>query len=65
MHVEVVAIYCGDDMLEARRRLAEKTVPREWDILIFEQTTQTADAPTLELHRAFVGQTGEYRAGPI
>lgn len=62
---QVVAIYRGDEMLKARRRLAGRTVPREWDILIFEQTTQTADAPTLELHRAFVGETGEYRAGPI
>lgn len=65
MDTEVVAIYRGDEMLEARRRLAERTVLSEWDILIFEQTTQTADAPTLELHRAFVGETGEYRAGPI
>lgn len=62
---EVVAIYRADEMLQARRRLAERTTPREWDILIFEQTTQTADAPTLELHRAFVGETGEYRAGRI
>jgi hypothetical protein len=52
-------------MLEARRRLAEKAVPRAWDILLLEQTTQTADAPTLELHRAFVGSGGEYRAGPV
>jgi peptide/nickel transport system substrate-binding protein len=63
--VEVeVTLYGREEMREARRRLAEKTVPREWDLLLLEQTTQTADAPTLELHRAFVGVSGEYRAGP-
>lgn len=60
-----VTVYRGEEMRHARRRLAEKTAPREWDILLIEQTTQTADAPTLELHRAFVGVTGEYRAGPV
>ena len=30
-----------------------------------EHVTQTADAPPLELHRAFVGATGEFRAGPV
>ncbi|MDQ3555252.1 MAG: hypothetical protein M3409_00535 [Gemmatimonadota bacterium] len=63
--VEVeVTLYGREEMREARRRLAGKTVPREWDLLLLEQTTQTADAPTLELHRAFVGVSGEYRAGP-
>ncbi|MDP9371328.1 MAG: hypothetical protein M3Q65_02495, partial [Chloroflexota bacterium] len=60
-----VAIYRGEELLEARRRLAERATPREWDIMLLEQTAQTADAPTLELHRAFVGATGEYRAGPV
>ena len=32
-------------MLAARRRLAEKKLPRECDVLLVEQTTQTADAP--------------------
>jgi peptide/nickel transport system substrate-binding protein len=39
--------------------------PREWDILILEQTAQAADGVALELHRAFVGEAGEYRAGPV
>ena len=51
--------------MQARRLLAEKVLPREWDVLILEQASQTADAPPLELHRAFVGATGEYRAGPV
>ncbi len=29
------------------------------------QGAQTADAPPLEQHRAFVGETGEFRAGPV
>lgn len=52
-------------MLAAWRRLAEKRLPREWDVLFVEQTTQTADAPALELHRAVAGASGEYRAGPV
>ncbi len=34
-------------------------------MFILEQGTQTADAPTLELHHAVVGASGEYRAGPV
>lgn len=34
-------------------------------MLIVQQGTQSSDAPALELHRAFVGRTGEYRAGPV
>jgi ABC-type transport system substrate-binding protein len=60
-----VTVYRGEEKPQARRRLAEKVLPREWDVLLLEQVTQTADAPTLELHRAFVGATGEYRAGPV
>ncbi len=60
-----VIVYRGEEEFEARRRLAEKNLPFEWDILLLEQVTQTADAPSLELHRAFVGETGEYRAGPV
>ena len=52
-------------MLAARRRLAEKKLPRECDVLLVEQTKQTADAPALELHRAGDGASGEYRAGPV
>jgi hypothetical protein len=52
-------------MLAVRRRLAEKKLPREWDVLLVEQTTQTAVAPALELHRALVGASGEYRVGPV
>jgi peptide/nickel transport system substrate-binding protein len=53
------------EKLEVRRRLAEKTAPQPWDILLLEQGPQAADVPPLELHRAFVGATGEWRAGPI
>ncbi len=60
-----LTVYRGEEKTEARRRLAQKTLPREWDILLWEQVTQTADAPPHELHRAFVGATGEYRAGPV
>jgi ABC-type transport system substrate-binding protein len=60
-----VTVYRGDEERQARRRLAERDLPREWDILIWEQAAQAADGPPLELHRAFVGETGEYRAGPV
>ncbi|MDQ3762377.1 MAG: hypothetical protein M3460_12050 [Actinomycetota bacterium] len=33
--------------------------------MIIEQGSQTADVPPLELHRAFVGRSGEFRAGPV
>ncbi len=42
-----------------------KTRPRDWDLLLWEHASQAADAPPLELHRAFVGASGEYRAGPV
>lgn len=60
-----VSVYRGEEKLRARSRLARKVLPREWDVLLLEQVAQTADAPPHELHRAFVGATGEYRAGPV
>jgi peptide/nickel transport system substrate-binding protein len=60
-----VAVVRGADEIDARRRLAEKDRPQDWDILILQQGAQAADAPPLEQHRAFVGETGEFRAGPV
>ncbi len=57
-----VAVLRGDDQREARRALAAKE-PRDWDVLLVEQGSQSVDAPPLELHRAFVGRSGELRAG--
>ena len=54
-----------EEKSRARRRLAEKVLPREWDVLRWEQVTQTADSPPHKLHCAFVGATGEYRAGSV
>ncbi len=63
--IEVEAeLLAADELPDARRRLIEKVVPHEWDVLIQHQGVQSADAPPLELHRAFVGLTGEHRAGP-
>ncbi len=50
---------------EARRRLAAKDAPQGWDVLLLDHGAQSADAPPLELHRAFVGRTGEFRSGPV
>lgn len=58
-------IHRGAARLEAKRQLAEKRTPHQWDIYILEQGAQSADAPPLELHRAFVGARGEWRAGRI
>ncbi|MDQ3607869.1 MAG: ABC transporter substrate-binding protein [Actinomycetota bacterium] len=55
----------GEEAAEARRALAEKDRPHPWHVLIVQQGMQSVDAPPLELHRAFVGSTGEYRAGPV
>jgi len=63
--IDVTIDRTRDAQLDTRRRLAEKVRPQEWDILIQEQGAQVADGPPLELHRAFVGETGEYRAGPV
>ncbi|MDP9405808.1 MAG: hypothetical protein M3O86_04285, partial [Actinomycetota bacterium] len=59
-----VSVVRGDEQREARRRLAAKE-PRDWDVLLLEQGSQSADVPPLELHRAFVGRSGEFRAGPV
>ena len=60
-----VTVVRGADEIDARRRLAEKDRPQDWDLLILQQGAQAADAPPLEQHRAFVGETGEFRAGPV
>jgi len=60
-----VTVVQGQDEHEARRRLAEKRGPFEWDVLLLQQTSQAADAPPMEQHRAFVGESGEFRAGPV
>jgi len=62
---EVVATYGGDEELRIRRKLAQKEAPWEWDVLVLEHGAQAADGPPLELHRAFAGATGEFRAGPV
>ncbi len=60
-----VTVYTGDESTTARRALAKKACPSPWDVLIVQQGGQSADVPPLELHRAFVGEDGEYRAGPV
>lgn len=62
---EVVATYSGDEELGIRRKLAQKGSPLEWDVLVLEHGAQAADGPPLELHGAFAGATGEFRAGPV
>ena len=64
LHAEVRGLK-GEEAADARRALAEKDRPRPWHVLIVQQGVQSADAPPLELHRAFAGRTGEYRAGPV
>lgn len=59
-----VTILRGSEVMDARRNLAERR-PRGWDILLYEQSAQAVDSVTLEFHRAFVGESGEYRAGPV
>ena len=49
----------------ARRRLAAKDGPQGWDVLLLDHGAQAADAPPIELHRAFAGRTGEFRSGPV
>jgi ABC-type oligopeptide transport system substrate-binding subunit len=63
--VEVeVSVRRGEQQREVRRRLAAKE-PGDWDVLLLEQGSQSVDVPPLELHRAFVGRSGELRAGPV
>lgn len=57
-------IHPANAELRVRRRLAEKKLPHEWDVFVFGHGAQSADGVALELHRAFVGKTGELRAGP-
>jgi peptide/nickel transport system substrate-binding protein len=64
--VEVeVRVYRDEEEHTVRRRLAEKDRPLGWDVLVLGHGAQAADAPPLELHRAFVGRSGEFRAGPV
>ncbi|TQN44336.1 peptide/nickel transport system substrate-binding protein [Blastococcus colisei] len=59
-----VSVLRRDDERETRRALAGKG-PRNWDVLLLEQGSQSVDVPPLELHRGFVGRSGEFRAGPV
>lgn len=59
-----VSVLRAEQEREARRRLAAKE-PRDSDLLVLEHGSQTVDVPPLELHRAFVGRSGDFRAGPV
>ncbi len=60
-----VVVHPVDAELRVRRRLAEKKLRHEWDVFVFGHGAQSADGVALELHRAFVGETGELRAGSV
>lgn len=64
LHVEVDVVDAERER-EVRRRLAAKNGPQGWDVLLLDHGAQSADAPPIELHRAFVGRTGEFRSGPV
>lgn len=63
VEVEVI-VYGGEQESPVRRRLAEKKLSQNWDVLILGHGAQFAESVVPELHRAFVGATGEFRAGP-
>ena len=60
-----VTIRTAEDEPRLRRRLAEKGLGQEWDVFIHEHGAQLLGSVVPELHRAFVGATGEFRAGPV
>ena len=60
-----VTIRTAEDEPRLRRRLAEKGLGQEWDVFIHEHGAQLLNSVVPELHRAFVGATGEFRAGPV
>jgi len=59
-----VSVLDHEQQYEARRRLAERS-SGGWDVLLLDHGSQSADVPPVELHRAFVGRSGEFRAGPV
>jgi len=59
-----VTVLSAEEAQDARRALAERRTSG-WDVLIWEQSPQSIDGPPLELHRAFIGKSGEYRTGPV
>jgi ABC-type transport system substrate-binding protein len=65
IQTELKIIRDPQDLRRAQRQLIEKERPLDWDIFIQEQRAQAADTVVLELHRALVGATGEFRAGPV
>jgi len=62
---EVLTLDEDAEARERRRLVEDKQGPRDWHVLLVLQGNQSIDAPPLELHRAFAGETGEYRAGPV
>jgi ABC-type oligopeptide transport system substrate-binding subunit len=64
IRVDVHVLRGAEQEREVRRRLAGKQ-SRDWDVMLLEQGSQTVDVPPLELHRAFAGRSGEFRAGPV
>ncbi len=63
--VDLTILRKAQEVLDARRKALAERRPRGWDILLYEQSAQAVDSVTLEFHRAFVGESGEYRAGPV
>lgn len=63
MEVETT-VYANAQERDVLRQLAEKSAP-PWDILLYTWGGQTTDGPPLELHRAFVGADGAWRAGSV
>lgn len=60
-----VKVYSPEEEPRARRRLTEGALGQEWDVLVVGHGAQFVGSATAELHRAFVGATGEFRAGPV
>ncbi|GAC1330365.1 MAG: hypothetical protein NVSMB22_22520 [Chloroflexota bacterium] len=53
-----------DQMLAHVRRLVEKKLPLQWDMLIHGWFDLSSDAPPAAVHREFFGLDGGFRAGP-
>lgn len=65
IQTELSIIRDSRELRRVQRQLIEKDRPLDWDIFLQEQGAQAADTVVLDLHRAFVGATGEFRAGPV
>jgi peptide/nickel transport system substrate-binding protein len=60
-----ILVVPDNQLFAGLRRLVEKRLPLEWDVLIHGWFDLSSEAPPAAVHREFFGADGAFRAGPV